>query len=365
MLKKKKYKIKPIVYIILILFLLILLILLLPKNYEKKYTIDNYIVNESYDSKTKRYNLSISKDDNLYEYNFNSKYIGKKIISKINDVSSGDYSCIIIDYKNNNSIPLCSGIDYHLVDDIDFSSFKKDFNNNAKTIDNKYLYNTLNRTYLIWNYNNFSYINDSENSRIDLFNSDYYNIDIATIIKDYLVIANYDDTYNFKELIMINLKNKSKDIWKLNYELSFESYVLGTIDNYIYLVDRKNKNEYRLDINKKEMKLVGSENKGGVILNNGNLEDISMYKLISNDLEFDYGNDQKYIIENNRLYLKTKNSKILSSKNDITKIIYQSNDYVYYLVGDTLYYHSINDGEVIIMKNFEWNFNNNNIIFIY
>ena len=361
---KKKYKLNPRVYIFLILLIVLIIFFVIPKNHEKNYKINDYNIKEVFNNKNKRYNLSINKDDKTYEYNFDSKSIGKKVIKSIEDVSNEDNSCIIISLKNNTKIPLCYNIDYHLVDNIDFSQYKKEYNNETKTYDKIDIYNTLGRTYFIWNYNNFTYINDKENTKIDLFNSDYYNINIATTINDYLVIANYDNLYNFKELILINMKNKNKETWQLNYDISFESYILGTVDNYIYIVDKKNKTEYRLDIKKREMKVVGNDTNGGITYNNSKYEDISMYKLINSDVSFDYGYDQKYIIDNNKLYLQTANTKILVSNNNVSKIVYQNNNYVYYLVEDTLYYHNINDGEVKILKNFEWNFNNNSI-FIY
>lgn len=362
---KKKYKLKPGGYLLLILLIALIIFIVMPKSHEKKYKIDNFNIKEVFNNKNKRYSISINKDDNTYEYNFDSKNIGKKIVQTVEDVSNENNSCIVLSLKNDSKIPLCKDIDYHLVDSIDFSQYKKEYNNDSKLVDNTNVYNTMGKTYFVWNYNNFSYINDRETSKIELFKSDYYNINIATIINDYLVIANYDNLYNFNELLLVNMKNKSKENWNLNFEISYESYVLGTVDNFIYIVDKKNKVEYRLDIKMKEIKIVGTDSRGGITYSNGKYEDVSMYKLINNEAEFDYGYDQKYIIENDKLYLKTLNTKVLVSNNKVTKIVYQNNNFVYYLVGDTLYYHSLLDGEVIIMKNFEWNFNNNNVIFIY
>ena len=362
---KKKYRLKPGGYLLLLLLIIIIVIIVMPKNHEIKYKINDFNIKEIFNSKYKRYNISIDNNGNTYEYNFESKNIGSKVIKSIEDVSTDNNSCIIIDIKDKYKMPICKDIAYQLVKDIDFSEYKKEYNNNSTTFDNTYIYNTLGKSYFIWNYNNFSFINDKETSKIQVFNNDYYNINISTTINDYLVLANYDSLYNFKELILINMKNKSKDTWQLNYEVSFESYVLGTVDNYIYIVDKKNKVEYRLDIKKKEMKIVGTDSKGGITYINGKYEDVTMHKLINNEAEFDHGFDQKYIIENDKLYLKTQYTKILVSNNKVNKIVYQDNDYVYYLVDDTLYYYSLLDGEVIIMKSFEWNFNNNNVIFIY
>lgn len=367
--KKTKLKLKPRFYLIILLLIMLIVFFQIPKNYNKKYKIDNYEIQESFNSKSKRYNITLVKDDKIFDYNFTNKYIGKKIIKNIEEITSDNTYCIKISLKKNDDVIKCindlGNIDYHLVSDIDFSNYKKNIDNLNKQIDNITLYNLVNKSYLIWNYNSFKYIYNDEVTNFNLFNSDYYNISLATKINDYLVIPNYDSLYNFKELILINLKNKSKDTWKLNYDVSFESYVLGTYKDSIYLVDKKNKVEYELNIKKREMNIIGTEERDGKILIDNKFEKISMYKLVNNILSFENNYDQEFIIDNNNLYLKTNNTKELISNKNISKIIYQNNDYVYYLVSDTLYYYDYSLGEVRVMKNFEWNFNSNNIIFIY
>lgn len=368
---KKKIKLKPEVRLYLIIILLILLIIFffIPKNYTKKYKRDNYQIVESYNRKTKRYSLNISKDDKVYEYNFDNKYIGKKLIKSIETKESDNTSCIINHLKNKDNKVLCisdgNNIDYRLVNNIDLSEYKNNREVKYNKVGNINTYDLLNRNYLIWNYNSFKYIDSNNNGDIKLFNNDYYNISLATIINDYLVIPNYDLQYNYKELIVINLKTKSKESWKLNYDVSFESYVLGTYKDSIYLVDKKNKIEYELNIKKRTMDIIGNENRDGKILVNNKFEKISMLKLINNIMSFTYDDDQEYVLEGTKLLLKTKNTKVLVSNLAISKIVYKTNNYVYYLVRDTLYYYDQVNGEVKVMSNFEWNFNNDNVIYIY
>jgi len=364
--KKKNLIIKPRFYIFLLVIIIFIIIMFIPKNYEKTYKLEEFNIIEKYDNQKNRYNLSISKEDNIFDYNFTNKYIGKKIIKDIQEYSNDNTYCIEIDIDNYNVVPLCikdnMHIDSSLVDDFDFNK-DNNINSDYQTYDNINVYNLLNKDYLIWNYHEFIYLNSDGKQNIELFNSDYYNIDLALTIKNYLVIPNYDSMYNFKELILINLDNLKKETWNLNYEISFESYILGTYENDIYIVDKKNKLEYKLDIKRREMKIVGTEERNGIILNNGTFESISMYKLVNNILSFTYDYDQYYFIENNKLYLNTLNNKILISNNADT-IVYQNDNYVFYLVGDSLFYYDTLLKEIKIMESFEWNFNSNNIIFI-
>ena len=368
---KKKIKLKPEVrlYLIIVLVVLLILFFFIPKNYTKKYKKNDYQIVETYNKKTKRYSLNISKDDKVYEYNFTSKYLGKKLIKNIETKENDNTTCIVNNLKNKENKVLCikdgNNIDYRLVTDIELDEYKNSREVKYNKIDGISTFDLLDKNYLIWNYNSFKYIENNNSGEIKLFNSDYYNISLATLINDYLVIPNYDAGYNYKELILINLKTKTKESWKLNYDVSFESYVLGTYKDSIYLVDKKNKVEYELNIKKRTMDVIGNENREGKILVNNKFEKITMLKLINNIMSFTYDDDQEYILEGTKLILKTNNTKVLLSNLAVNKIVYKTNNYVYYLVRDTLYYYDQNVGEVKVMSNFEWNFNSDNVIYIY
>ena len=365
---KKKYKLKPRFYVILLVLICLLILVFVPKNHTKKYKIDSYNVLEKFDNKKKRYSLEISKDDKVFDFNFDSKKIGKKVLKSINTYQNDNTMCIAINIKKDIKNVLCKkdnqDIDYHLVKDFDFKEYLVSTTSSFDTYKNVNIHNLLNNRYLIWNYNSFIYLDNNKKEEIKLFNNDYYNISLAKVFKDYLIIPNYDSGYNYKELILINLKTLKKETWNLNFEVSFESYILGTYQNDIYLVDKKNKVEYKLDFKKREMKVIAADNKDGIILRNNEFENISLYRLTNNNLEFDYGYDQTFELDSNKLYLQTKNNKILVSNNNVSKIIYQDNNLVYYLVGDKLYYYDRFIGEELVLQYFELNFNNDNNVFI-
>lgn len=368
MASRKKYKLKPQFYIFVVLLSILIILVFVPKSYTKKYKIDSYNILEKYDNKKKRYSLEISKDNLIYDFNFDSKRIGKKILKSINTYENNNTKCIALNIKKDIKNVLCKkdneDIDYHLVKDFDFKEYQVSTNSMFDSYKNINIHNLLNNKYLIWNYNSFIYLDNNKKEEIKLFNNDYYNISLARVFKDYLIIPNYDSGYNYKELIVINLKNLKKEVWNLNFEVSFESYILGTYQNDIYLVDKKNKVEYKLDFKKRDMKVIAADNQEGLILRNNNFERISMYRLVNNNLDFDYGYDQNYELDNSKLYLQTKNNKILVTNNHVSKIVYQDSNVIYYLVGDKLYYYDRFIGEELVLDYFEFNFNNDNNIFI-
>ena len=103
----------------------------------------------------------------------------------------------------------------------------------------------------------------------------------------------------------------------------------------------------------------------GKILKNNELLSVDIKDIINKNLEFEYDNIFKYEIINHKLYMVFNNTKLLLSNKDVDKIVDVIDNEVYYLSQDSLYVYSKFKGEVKLLTNFEWSFNNNNIIFIY
>jgi hypothetical protein len=115
------------------------------------------------------------------------------------------------------------------------------------------------------------------------------------------------------------------------------------------------------------MRIVGTNSKKGIIYNNDKETKISLTKLTSEEQSFTYDNNYKFIIKDNTLYLQNIDSSIKTkiSNNTVDKIVYINNDNVYYLVKDTLYFYNLTYGEVALITYPEWEFNNDNVIFIH
>lgn len=365
-LKKIKY------FALLLLIIIFIVLLVAPKNYHKSYNVDGYSVLESYDKNSNNYYFKISNDDYTYDLNINNKYLNKKkLIKNIATYQVDNVICIVPNMNKLSGIPLCkvsgSSLDYHLVNQEMANNFLDKFSDNTTevtTYNNLNIYNLVNKKYLIWNYNEMDYINSKSNMTIDFFDNDYYSIGLGTSINNYFVIPNYDQGYTFNELFIYNIKNNKKSVWKLKYDISKNSYIVGTYNKSIYLVDMDNKIEYEIVPHVKKIRIVGTENHDGVIYDNG-IKKIDFNLLLQSKLSFNYGYTTSYSIENNKLLYQTQNYSTVVSNLNVKSIVYSDNIDVYYLSGDTLYHFDIFNGEQKVMQNFEWNFNYSNVIFPY
>lgn len=375
---KKKYKLKKgriacLIFFIIFIISSILFFVNKTKSYTIAYDIKDYKINESYDKDNEVYYYEIEKNDIKYNFIVEQKYLKeRKLISSIKEKVFEDYKCYLIksDYFETN--PLCSKndtiIDYHLIP----SEFKENIKtkNYTKTLnieEENYQIETLKDDILIWNYKGFNYITDNKIENIKLFDKDIYNISLATLINDYLFIPNYEQDYNFNEAYVINLKKLSVQKWTLDYEISYESYIAGVNENSIFLIDKKNKLEYELVPHREKMRIVGTSTKKGYIYTNGKQIKKSLLTLSNEEQTFTYQNNYKFYLKDNILYLSYLDNKIKTkiSNNEVKEIVYINNDCIYYIADDSLYFYDLEYGETKLITYSEWNFNYNNMIFIY
>lgn len=363
---------KPITFISLLLlcFVLFLLWYRMPKEYTKTYEVDGYQIEESFHKKSSVYTFNITKEQEAFTVTQDHKYTTKRVlINQITKEEEGEETCYSLKSSIGAIAPVCKNkeewISAHLTSDamkehfefVEPETFQKSYHQIEMSYDN-------NKTFYIWNYKGFTILNRDRNEEINIFSKDIYNINISVKIGDYIVIADYEQEYNFNTMYLINLKKNKVEKWELDCDISFDSYILGAYDKSIYLVDRKNKIEYELVPHKKKMRKVGTESKNGTIYLNG-WQEISLTKLVNEDMSF-VNSTYQYKIENEKLYQTNAfhEGKIRVSDQKVKWIAASDNETVYYLVGDVLYmYHPIM-GEQKLMQYFEWNFNYNHMIFI-
>ena len=376
----KKYRLKSSAKIVLVLILIALIALILfvlslfgSKSYSLEYNISDYAINENYDKDEKLYYYEITDNDMKYTFISETDYQkNKKLISDVKKHEKDGYVCLEVKSSKISSMPLCSynreQISFYLVPE-ELSNELKDYYDKPSekdiTYENYHIYNT-NSDILIWNYKGFNYLDGGDVEFIKLFNKDIYDIPLATKINNYLVVPDYEQEYEFNKLYIINLDNMKLDTWEMKYTISYDSYILGTNDKSIYLVDKKAGIEYELVPHKKKMRILASKNKNGVIYKNGVEEKINIKSLIASNKSFTYKTNYNYVVVNNNLYLYYWNDKdkIKVSNNKIREIVYSNNDDIYYLVDNTLYKYNNLQGEVKLVEYGEWEFNYKNLIFI-
>lgn len=356
--------------LIIILFIVIIINIFKEKNYEIEYEINGFNITENYNKELDLYTYKISNDKITTSFVDYKKYTkDRKLITDIEEYEKENEYCIILKSEYLNTYPLCTNgdtnIDYHLVDK-ELLNLNEEEDIEEKEYNNISIYNLKSYKYITWNYRGFDILTNDSQDSISIFDADQYNIPLAVKLNKYLVIADYNSKYTFNKFYIINLEKNTKEEMEIKYDISFDSYILGTNDNSIYLVDKKSSVEYEIVPHKKKIRIVGTSYKDGTILEDGKWNKISLTKLSSETYSFTKEKIYDFYIEDKSLYLKYNNNVIIKISNqEVDKIIYSENDKVFYLIGDTLYSYSINDGEIKAMNNFEWNFNYENNIFVY
>ena len=220
---------------------------------------------------------------------------------------------------------------------------------------------------------------------INLFEKDIYTKDISCFIDKYYLVADYNKQTKFNEFKLVDITNNKVKTIKYDYDISLDSYILGTYENKVYLFDNSTKKEYEIDVKKETIIEVGNTNIGIKILVNGNFENINAYTVYQNkttftpyevsytfnnqnyDLVLKVGKEKSgyyYIFETvgntykvYRSNIQNKINKTYLFETNSTELLY-SKDSVYYLDGKTLKRYD-NQGNKIVLEYSELEFNNN------
>lgn len=361
---KKNIKLKIFILILISGFFLFLFFMLKSYNYEKEYKVNGYKIIEKYNKDTKYYTFLISDDKITYPFMINNKYLNKrKLIDNIKVLKNDDEICILPQSEDLEFYPLCSKdnivYSYNISNKDDkFYAYKKvkQLEKEYQNIQIKYI-NDL--AFLVYNYKGFYLINNAQNKEIKLFDRDIYNLELVYQLDNYLLIPDYNEDYHFNKIFVINILDGKVEEITSKDNISFSSIFLGDYKNKVYLLDTKSEKEYEINIKKNKINKVDIQ-----ILENNKMVKKNFKELVANNLNFLRNNVIKYEVINNNLYESINNFQIKISDKLVTKIIKNADDTVYYLVDDNLYMYNNIYGEVLLLSNFEWNFNNTNIVFI-
>lgn len=354
-------KLGLLILILVLTFSFFLYMYLRPRDYTLTYELNGYKITEKYSKKYQIYYFKI--EDEVYSFDFvkNYKYSPKRALIKRLAI---DDNCVKPYTKNDALNKRC----YFSNEDTSYQEVS--IVNTSKEIETKNsikVFNYLKNNYVIWNYKGLDILNEGDYNKIPLFSNDIYNNPIMVQINDLIVFPNYEDGYEYQELIILNIKTGKQKTMKLDKEISNDSYVLGTNKNSIFIIDRKNKIEYEINPYFKKIRIVGSETKMGKIYALKGFDKISINDLVNNTLAFEYLTPYNYEVIDNTLYLSYLDSNLLTKVSDFKKghVISIKEDKVYYLIEDTLYLYSPEVGNIKLLQKFEWNFNYENKIFIY
>ncbi len=393
---------KKVVKRIILLFIVILLLQLISYifkkehdiNYELNYKDQNYKIHEIY--KDDRYNFEINIDDNYFVLDTQNLYHKKKkVIDKIYYYDTEDIKCIYTPLENTNIICLeNSKLKSYYESSKHIKSFVKDLkqlgytnpswdikDSKIKTIDQVEVYqdNISDNTYIyLYKYNGFFKITNKYLSKINTFKNDTYLNTLGVQTDKYYVIPNYDDKHDFKEIYVYNMKNDKKKTIKLKNKISTDSYINGVVDKKIYLTDKDNLIQYKIDPKKRKVEEVGNTNDGGLIYQNNEFKSINMYEFRKTQIKYEQNytdiiSDYQYInkVNNNYYYLNNNTFYKYNSTFGVTQVLFKSeaenivmnNEDIYFIKDNKLYLY---DGYLKeILKYDELSFNSDNRYAVY
>ena len=367
-----KEKIRVITVCLLVLLSLILLsVLIRTKSYEISYNLDGYTIEEMFDKELNTYLIRTEVDNTVYEISVQHEYLySKKVIKRVYTSESGNNKCIYLESDKLETYPVCNIGDetasYSLLkSEVSFENFTlKDLKGNVQMYNDKFI-RAIPNSYLIWNHYGYDYISSKENKSINFLKNESYADVYSFKIGKYILIPNYDEEYTFTSFIVVNASNGKYSAWDTHLELSYNFYFMGEVDDIGYIVDKKSKKEYKVDVQKRKIELISGDNEG--LVYDGTWSKISMTKLASNEYKFNLKSSVYYFIKNDALYMRYDGGKVDIRITDeaISRIVSYDGDYVYYLIKDKLYRYSPLYGNTLILEYNEWQFNEGNTVYIY
>lgn len=389
----------------LVIFLLILVYCgyrILYKEHEVSYKINKYNIKEHfYIEKKHYYDLIINKGKLNYTYTLDKNLSKqKRIIKSIKTYKSNNLVCIVPIYKENIELNVYCNLDNKQVsNDYLIKSYNKDFKKikkkikkykikypSSKTIYKKYKKNTIfqnnildNYNYYIWNYKGILILNNKELKYQKILDYDLYDNIMATTIDRYYVLFENTNVNGIENIYYYDSKSNKLNKFKLKEKIDKDSYINGVVDNIIYVTDRKNKKEYKINIIKKTIERI-DDDINYIIYENNNKKTISKSDFFTNDqsfndklikdnkvtssLELIKYNNYYYYYENNKIYkaldTNKKYSTLLLELDDIKEWkVYD--DIIIIMARDTIYQYTDKEGLRRIVKSNELKYNYKNI----
>lgn len=374
-----------------------------------------YLVKESYTARQKdevdNYYFDISVNGKSFYYQtFMNFRNDDRVIENIYYFENDQYACLLPVYKNGQILS-----DFKCYDDNDYyyynliSGLNSELDNYINNLDlSNYSYETylprksnpivqshleiypdnlVENHYLgLTTYKGIYNINKhlSDNiSLVSIFNKDIYEQNISAYVDKYYVVADYNSDYSFTNFTVVDLTNNRTRNLISRHQISFDSYFQGSVDDRLYLVDRRNSRQFELDLRSFTILEYGNANTGVRIYRNGDWKVEPMSRAITSDLLFadDYNIEAEapyyridkvggelsgyyyyYERKSNQHYVyrseiqNPEAKTLLFVLDDISEITYHL-DSIYFYSGNDIIHYQDSIGLSPIVNNSEYEFN--------
>ncbi len=375
-----KYLFKTLVIFLSTFLVLKFLIFFFNTGHEISYSVGNFSVEEKLSVKDNEYYFNLTHEDFKMSFDINQNYNkDDKVISKILYKKIDGYYCVLPVFKNgkilidvmclkDNIITYAHDIKNDNVKKY-VRSLKKYGYDSSKYLDKaspvslsntQILYedNILENNYVaLENYKGLNLFNGRQSS-VKIFDDDIYKKPISYFTGKYYIVADYTENYTFKIFHVVNIVNGSKFDIRSYDDISFDSYIEGSVDDDIYLFDKDANVQYKISLKNESVEKF--HDKDNLKTYNGKWEDMSLNDAI-NGKKFNnyYSNDIKgfdkvdkvgnyyYLYRKNGsyydVYCCNKNDKkiktYLFKTSNIDSVIY-FDDVIYYQKDNMIYYYS-------------------------
>lgn len=355
-------KLISLVVFIIILIVFYLLFLNKKMDYEVVYSKDDFEIIERYKKDNSNYYFALIQDNVHFDFVVNNKYSkARKLIEKINIKEDNDYTCVSIEVFNKD-IPFICNKDNLYYDGYIANIMEENESKKIKEISQISVYND-DYDYYLWNGYGITSILD--NKEYNFLKNESYDNNLSYQMHEYLLVADYDSSREFSKFYVFNSKSKKISEFKFDYNISFNSYFMGDYDDLIYLFDKKNKVQYRINVKKNKIDITSDTN-GALIYVDG-WDTIGLNKLVYNEMYFKNTSLINYSYLKGSLFYNYMSSdiNILFDQDGVSTLLDTENNEVFYLKKDSLYKYNINEGKTLLLSYFEWNFSYSNKIFIF
>lgn len=348
---KRLFNLLFVIFIIIISYTIYIKI---PRDYNIVYKVDTFKVEEMYNKSKKEFIIKIHDKNIKYPFLIENKFSKRKIIKKIKKTNKDQYNCIeITSIYNKDS--LCSLNDQ--LYSMEFLNKKIEPNYSTK---NNIKYVKSDKNIFLWNYNGFYLINNEVNN-VKLNIEDSYEVKNILFHNDTIYLSKPDNDFYYKTIYTYNTKTNKQHKIKLQQNISYDSIFQGVVNNYLYVYDRRNDVQYKINTRNNSSSIV-SNTKNGITVKMGRKWN-KEHKVKDNLLIFDYYKGS-YELRDNTLYKIIDGLLIKVSNQEIDNVIYNGKDEVYYISKGILYKNSPKIGEEKILEYSELNFNYLNTVYI-
>ncbi len=367
---------------------------------------EKFEITETYHKKTRNqvagYHIEIEMNHTIFPIEIVSSKEKSKIVESVYGFSNDQYQCIypvgnhlskldVLCQKDATIYPYqtMAGIDKEVdsfvatLDSVGYDATAfMDRRSILKSVKGISIYDNLiqNHRIGIENYKGI-YLLDSKDllREKQLFQKDVYQKSVALFYNNYYIVADYNEKYEFHEFSVINLSNQKVIKIVSNQAISFDSYIQGTLDNTVYLLDRTNKKQYKIDLSNKTVTKVGDIDSGVQIYDASKWETMTMYDVLKQNTYFtpyglpeeiegyehidvtdDYYYGYQLVDGGYDVYRISKQMPTvryyITTLKDRNQVTYLS-DYLYFMNNGCIYYYHDTTGVRLVLQNPELTFN--------